>query len=77
MTQGRPNADQWVEKYQVSYSLDGREWTFVDDGKIFQGNNDRNTWVRNNFETPIRARAIRIHPLQWKTHMSMRFDGIF
>ena len=34
---------QWVTKFKVSYSINGSNYTLVDNGKIFTGNNDRNT----------------------------------
>ena len=60
----------------MSYTLDGREWIYVDGGKTYAGNSDKNTHVRNNFTQPIRAIAIRIHPRTWSGYVSMRFDGI-
>lgn len=77
VTQGRGDADQWVEEYMVSYTMDGREWTFVERGRRFEGNYDRNTWVRNDFKEPVYARSIRIHPTKWFGHISMRFDAVF
>jgi hypothetical protein len=77
VTQGRSNNDQWITEYMVSYSNDGREWTFVDKGRLFKANTDRNTWVRNNFDQPVFARAIRIHPTGWVNYISFRFDIIF
>lgn len=77
MTQGRSNADQWITEYMVSYTNDGRSWTFADKGRLFQANTDRNTWIRNNFDAPVFARAIRIHPTKWVNHISFRFDVIF
>jgi hypothetical protein len=50
---------------------------YVDDGRRFPGNIDRNSKVRNNFKTSVQARAIRIHPTKWLSHISMRFDVIF
>ena len=76
VTQGRPNADQWVTSYKVSYTLDGQEWIYVDGGATFSGNSNRNTKVRNNFTQPVRAIAIRIQPQTWYRHVSLRFDAI-
>ncbi len=59
-TQGRPDVAQWVTRYRVSYSLDGINWSSVDSGRIFVGNSNQNTIVRNNFNTAVVARAIRL-----------------
>ena len=61
--------------YSVTGSPD--DWQYVDNGRIFVGNTDRNTKVRANFNTPVRARAIRIHPLTWNGHTCLRFDVIY
>jgi hypothetical protein len=61
----------------VSYTLNGIDWKFVDGGKVFLGNADRNTKVRNDFEKPVLARTIRIIPTSWVGWISMKFDGIF
>jgi hypothetical protein len=49
VTQGRPTFDQRVTQYRVSYSLNGADWTFVDNGKVFNGNSNRSTRMRNDF----------------------------
>jgi hypothetical protein len=65
-----------VEEYYITYTLDGISWLMLDNGRIFKGSNDANTKVRNNFAAPVRARAIRLHPVKWSNHISMRFEGI-
>ena len=65
VTQGRSNYDQRVVEYQVSYTMNGIDWAYVDSGRRFAGNKDRNSKVRNNFEHSVVARAIRIHPIRW------------
>ncbi len=40
--QGRADYDQWVKSVKFSYSLNGKTWFNVDDGKTFQANSDRN-----------------------------------
>ena len=29
IVQGRPDADEWITRYKVSYSLDGPTWGFI------------------------------------------------
>lgn len=77
VTQGRPTSSQWVTKYQVGYTLNGEDWMLVDDGRVFEGNFDQNTRRRNDFYSPVIARAIRILPREWNSHISVRFDAIF
>ena len=48
--------------YRVEYSVDGIEWLPVDEGKEFVGNSDKNSIVMNEFESPVRARSLRICP---------------
>ena len=40
----------------------------------FGGNSDKDTPVTNIFNSPVRARFIRIHPTQWNNKISMRFE---
>jgi RHS repeat-associated protein len=73
-TQGRFNTDQWVTSYKVAYSVDGANWT--DLAQSFTGNTDRNTVVQNLFSSPIAARFVRIKPVSWYSHISMRAEVI-
>lgn len=41
-TQGRQDADQWVTKYTLSYSLDGMHWAEYKENSV--------TWVREIFQ---------------------------
>ncbi|XP_028408851.1 fibrillin-1-like isoform X4 [Dendronephthya gigantea] len=75
LTQGRSNAYQWVKSYSVSYSKDGLNFfTYRVNGlvKVFGGNNNRNTIVRQSVSPVIVAQYIRIHPKTWYRHISMR-----
>ncbi|KAL5006468.1 hypothetical protein ScPMuIL_015274 [Solemya velum] len=81
-TKGRTvdNPLQWVTKYSVFYSLDGTTWSPVNDSsgevKIFAGNTDRDTLVQHRFGCPIPsflAKFVRITPIEWVGHISMRF----
>ena len=70
--QGRENHDQWVKTFKISHSKDGQTWNNLD--QLFNANSDRSTKNRILFESPIEARYIRIHPISWKNHISMRCD---
>jgi len=74
LTQGRYNHDQWVTSYKLSYSTDGTTW--LNYPQTFSGNNDRHTVVRNLIEVPFVARYVRIKPVAWYGHISMRADVI-
>ncbi|XP_031566311.1 EGF-like repeat and discoidin I-like domain-containing protein 3 isoform X2 [Actinia tenebrosa] len=78
VTQGRQDALQYVQSYKVSYSFDGSHWTYyrLQDGhvEVFGGNADKNSLQFNHFSPAIHAKFIRIHPLTWVGHISMRFE---
>ncbi|XP_011663055.2 uncharacterized protein LOC589087 [Strongylocentrotus purpuratus] len=80
ITQGRNSHDQWVMSYQISYSIDGKDWTLVkncaDGAKIFPGNSDRDSRVENGISPPVTARFIRLHPVTWGNHISLRWELI-
>ena len=68
---------QWVKEYRISYSLDGSTWAFVGAGgtpMVFVGNSDQNTEVRHSLPEPITARFIRIHPVSWNEHITLRWE---
>jgi len=72
VTLGRRNYAQWVTQFTVSMSMDEKQWTLVDGGSVFRGNTDQQTPVTNTFTVPIKARYVRIHPVAWFGHISMR-----
>lgn len=77
ITQGRgDNYEQWVTMYQIDYSIDGKTWRQVDDGLVFKGNYDRTTALEAWFSTPVIARALRIKPVEWHKHISMRVEAL-
>nr|CAB3263785.1 lactadherin [Phallusia mammillata] len=81
LTQGvsRWTRHQCITKFRVAFSKDGQQWSFYADGptpKIFNGNNDKDTVVRNMFETPILARYFRLLPYEWLRHPALRMELI-
>lgn len=72
VTQGRQNAHQWVTRYKVKASSDGKAWDEVDCGRTFAGNNNRLTQVTGRFTKPISARYIRIFVDGFRSYPSMR-----
>ncbi|EFC38165.1 hypothetical protein NAEGRDRAFT_74044 [Naegleria gruberi] len=76
--QGRHEFQQWVTKFGLEYTVDGIRWEKVHDGNpaayhIFAGNNDCTTVVEQNIY-PVVAKAVKIVPLEWHGHISMRCE---
>eukprot|EP00961_Rhodomonas_salina_P163091 2196888-Rhodomonas_salina.1 len=65
VTKGRGGFDRWTTSFTVQSSLNEIDWTPVDNGFLFTGNNDKDTLVLNYFVNPIMVRYIRIHPWTW------------
>lgn len=80
VTQGRQDAPQWVESFNVETSLDGVHWyMYVDkfinrDATMFPANFDQNTPVRSMFDREIDARYVRIYPKTWHELIALRFE---
>ncbi|XP_068717618.1 uncharacterized protein [Montipora capricornis] len=75
--QGRMDADQWVKKYTLAYSFDGKNWKdYGFNGKVteFRGNNDRYSVVTETIDPPIIARYVRVKPRAWHRHISLRLE---
>ena len=71
--QGRYNVSQWVKTFRVSYSTDGTNYTYNDSEKIYTvPTQDSNTINNIFFDSPVTAKYIKIHPLTWNSHNSMR-----
>eukprot|EP00163_Fabomonas_tropica_P018615 TRINITY_DN32_c0_g1_i1.p1 TRINITY_DN32_c0_g1~~TRINITY_DN32_c0_g1_i1.p1 ORF type:complete len:1693 (-),score=558.43 TRINITY_DN32_c0_g1_i1:161-5239(-) len=75
-TQGRKDRHQWVRTYKASCSPDGKNWEWITDksGKtaIFRGNRDRNTVVSNALFAAQTCAKVRVYPITWNRHISMR-----
>ncbi|XP_022785987.1 uncharacterized protein LOC111326286 [Stylophora pistillata] len=78
-TQGFKNKyhEAWVISYKLSYSLWGDEWMeYIDDGevKIFRGNNDPNTVVKNYLRHNITALCVRFWPETYYNRPGLRVE---
>ncbi|XP_030844550.1 uncharacterized protein LOC579853 isoform X8 [Strongylocentrotus purpuratus] len=80
-TQGRPEASQWVTSYKLACSTDGKTFHTVQDistnpayDKVFTGNVDRNTIVTNILPVPQICRYVRLMPVKWFGHISLRME---
>ncbi|KAK3746442.1 hypothetical protein QZH41_005590 [Actinostola sp. cb2023] len=54
-TQGHPDV-QWIKTYQILSGNDPNSLTLYGNGKIFTGNTDSNSVVKNLLDPPIEAR---------------------
>jgi hypothetical protein len=74
VTQGRAEwwYAQWVTQFKVMTSLDLKNWEWVECGRVFPGNTDASTKVKNVFETPVYARYVRFVVERWVNWPSMR-----
>ena len=78
-TRGNPTlSNYWVKLYTLSYSSNNVTWLDVTDAsgntKVFPGNTDTDSAVINMLPSPLTARYLRLHPVQWQGHISMRWD---
>ncbi|CAH3022884.1 unnamed protein product [Porites evermanni] len=76
-SQGRQNSDQWVTSYYVSYSTKGYRFITYKENrrtKIFQGNFDRYIVVQHRFIRPLTGRCFKVHPVTWRSWISMRVE---
>ena len=76
VTQGRHDAEAWVTSFKVAVSKDGKSWTWVGCGRVFDGNIDRGTQLQSLFYEPVLARYVRIYPETWKGSIGMRVGVI-
>ncbi|XP_030844023.1 EGF-like repeat and discoidin I-like domain-containing protein 3 [Strongylocentrotus purpuratus] len=80
-TQGRQDMNQWVTRYKLSCSTDGTTFYTVQDistnpayDEVFTGNVDRNTIVTNTLPVPQICRYVRLMPVSWFGHVSLRME---
>ncbi|CAH0729114.1 unnamed protein product, partial [Brenthis ino] len=77
-TQGRAHSQEFVQEYHISYGTNGLDYVRYKapggEVKMFEGNHDGNTVVKNEFEVPIIAQYIRINPMRWRDKISMRVE---
>jgi len=73
-TQGHPDKGQWIKTFQISSGSDPNSLTLYDNGKIFTGNTDSNTVVKNIFDPPIEARYIRVLMMSWQWWPAIRIE---
>eukprot|EP00042_Codosiga_hollandica_P059247 m.908496 g.908496 ORF g.908496 m.908496 type:complete len:2276 (+) comp60102_c0_seq5:98-6925(+) len=78
-TQGAPDAQEWVESFTLSTSVDGRTWQPVlNHGApcTFAGNSDNGTVVVNAIHAIPFARFLRVFPVAFSGRASMRLEVV-
>lgn len=78
-TQGIDGLDEWVTKYRIQFSYSGINFQFYkkaehSSAQVFDGNEDSSTVVVNKLTDEIKARFIRLLPIEWYKHISMRIE---
>ncbi|XP_030844601.1 neurogenic locus Notch protein isoform X3 [Strongylocentrotus purpuratus] len=81
-TQGRQDENQWITSYRLACSTDGTTFYTVQGisaypravRKIFTGNADRNTIVTNTLPVSQICRYVRLMPVSWYGHISLRME---
>ena len=64
--------DQYTTKWKFQYSSDGSTWHWVDNGKIFNGNNDDSSEKNIIFSTPVYTVGIRFFPINFVSEISAK-----
>ncbi|XP_078363993.1 polycystin family receptor for egg jelly-like [Oculina patagonica] len=78
-TQGRDQVAQWVTMYNLQYGNDELSLQYYSEQgqsaiKTFDGNTDWKSIVYHELQPSIIARFIRIRPVTWYGHISMRVE---
>ena len=58
----------------MQYTADGINWQWADSGRIFAGNTNRSDTVINQLFKPFDAYVVRIWPVSWHKHISMKVE---
>jgi len=66
--------EEWTTSYSLQYSNDGERFVDYDDGRVFPGNEDKDTVVKNRIHPPIIARFIRVLPRTWHSWNALRME---
>ncbi|XP_076817353.1 retinoschisin-like [Clavelina lepadiformis] len=69
-TQGYSSGSYWTTSYKIAHGFTENHLQIIQNNEgqdlIFQGNQDYNNVVRNNFPAPVTARYFRILVLTWR-----------
>lgn len=79
ITKGSPLYDQYITSYHVLYSDDGLRFEYIiSDGepKLFRGPIEPRTPMKQMFDQPIEAKAVRISPQSWHDTIALQLELI-
>ena len=74
--QGRSDLTHWVTSFELSYTLDGKNWMEYENQKKFSGSTDGTTKVKHKL-TPFYAVTVRLTVLSYHGAICMRFGMTF
>lgn len=63
---------------KVAYTINGKSWDTVDNGKVFKCetvNCTKKEYI--TFQQPVIARALRIYPQTYHGYMSLRLEAVY
>lgn len=72
LLRGRAEDRQMVTEYELAYSCDGTNWTWMP--QAFPGNEVRFFTKENKLEPPIIAQWLRLHPTKWHSQIALRVE---
>jgi len=76
-TQGASSADEWTTSYKIHLSVNGITWnTYKEDNveKVFPGNADRNSIVKNSLRDAVKARYVRFYYVTYHSWPAVRVE---
>ncbi|XP_073243406.1 lactadherin-like [Porites lutea] len=76
-TQGRAAASEWVTGYTLHFSLDGIIWNSYYENnveKVFSGNRDRTSIVKNVLKNYVKARFVRFYIHSYRGFPCLRVE---
>ncbi|XP_028519145.1 uncharacterized protein LOC110252934 [Exaiptasia diaphana] len=76
-TQGATALDVWCKSYKLSLSMDGSSWDMYKENnkvKIFTGNVDKETVVKQKIAACPTAKIVRIYPVAYKGWKQLRVE---
>ncbi|ELU09681.1 hypothetical protein CAPTEDRAFT_208335 [Capitella teleta] len=74
---GSGSRNEYVTKYQLSYRTEGLDWNWYGsngDTATFNGNTKPFVAVTHNFEPPLLATSLRIHPDEYSGAKTVRWE---
>ncbi|XP_048579550.1 lactadherin-like isoform X2 [Nematostella vectensis] len=76
---GLVGKNEWVTSYKVGFSMENKAWSTYQESagvdKVFTGNTDGTTVVKNTLAVPTMARFIRFVPLTCRSDPTMRVEA--